>query len=843
MTCGDAGDLSLVTSHFITTFVIPAGGCVWGPGTWQNAPVRIDAENSRLEISVADLLEAGARGSLNIGQRGGYERMWIGQAIHTRYQDEQRQLDPTYQSEVPVRAVVTVRGWEVVVRGRIDGLRRDGDLQRVQEIKSVRRDRPPSVATMEMYRQQAAAYAWMLAQEDDSGTVDAELVLVDTSGYGEEVEDLELDLVAVDRWIRKRLQRLVGDAQRQAQRSRERAEAGARLSFPHTELRPGQESIIEATSRAIEHGEHLLIEAPTGLGKTAATIYPTLKAALEQDLRVYVLTAKNLQQEMALKVLAVLNSESAFSSLQLRAKARMCANDEVVCHEDYCRFARDYFTKLHASGVVDQLEGAGDVRPDEIFNLAGQWEVCPFEVSLELSRRCQTIVGDYNYAFDPYISLRDFGPEGNLEDSILIIDEVHNLVERARGYWSPELSASKLREAADFAAGNGPSGPAVAHLVRRIADAVDESVNAAFADQVPSIEEVEGEIPEDALTRLRPDFDDAFLDHLEALRASKALTADDPLREQYYAFQRFMDTLSESSGESGFSRVLRRRGSERSLQILCLDPSAFLRRVLERARAVIGLSATLSPPEFYRDMLGLEPHRFAFERIPSTFPPENRALVVDDGVSTLWRDRPDNYGLIAERLSAFAEQIPGNALALFPSYQFLAEIASRVQVRGKRIAVQEQANSATDRETLLANLSDGTGDVLLLAVAGGVFAEGVDYPGDMLKAVAVVGPALPPVNLERELLKQHFEEKFERGFEYAFVLPGMTRVVQAAGRLIRSDTDTGVIALLGHRFKRAPYANYLPDEWVPDEGPHALTGVPEQAAKAFFARDLDHVPS
>lgn len=803
--------------------------------------MRIDASSSRIEVSVADLIEAGARGSLAMGfaNRGGYERMWIGQAIHARYQQQQIDRDPNYRSEVAVAATVVVRGWEVVVRGRIDGLRRGDDARWwVQEIKSVRRDRPPSEATLSMYRRQAAVYAWMLAHDPDATGgevsvdrgVDTELVLIETTSHEAEIEPLELDLDEVDAWVRRRLQALVAQSQRAQAAREDRADAGRRLEFPHSELRPGQQAIIDAAARAVAQHEHLLIEAPTGLGKTVAALYPAVKAALEDDLHVYVLTAKNLQQELALAVTEMLNPEGTFTGLQIRAKARMCANDEIVCHEDYCRFARDYFGKLHSSGLVDDLDDGSVVRPEAIFDAARQLEVCPFEVSLELAQRAHTVVGDYNYAFDPYVSLRQFGPEGSLEDSILIVDEIHNLVERARSYWSPDLSSAALRDAAAFVASRGTSGAAIAHLVGGIADVIDEAVEDAFEDQRGQVREVEGELPVDTLQAMRPDFEDAFLDHLEAMRASKSLTADDPLREQYYAFQRFMDTLTEFDDRT-FTAVLRRDGADRRVQILCLDPSRFLKRIFDRARAVIGLSATLTPPEFYRDLLGLDPDRWVHERVESPFPAENRRVVIDAEVSTLWRDRPDNYGLIAERLGDFASAVPGNVLALFPSYQFLAEVAGRIEVTGHRLAIQEQANTARDREALLDALRDGDGQVLLLAVAGGVFAEGVDYPGDMLKAVAVVGPALPPVTLERELLKRYFEEHFERGFEYSFVLPGMTRVVQAAGRLIRSETDTGVIALFGHRFRRVPYLGYLPTEWFDGEPD---VGSPAEVAIEFF---------
>jgi Rad3-related DNA helicase len=208
-------------------------------------------------------------------------------------------------------------------------------------------------------------------------------------------------------------------------------------------------------------------------------------------------------------------------------------------------------------------------------------------------------------------------------------------------------------------------------------------------------------------------------------------------------------------------------------------------------------------------------------------------------VATLWRKRPENYPRIAESLTAFAEAVPGNCLALLPSYQFLNEVAQRLSLKSKRVLIQRSAGTDKERNEILESLRSAlAGDVLLLAVAGGVFAEGVDYPGDMLKAVAVVGPCLPAVSLEQELLKRYYDERFERGFEYAFVVPGMTRVVQAAGRLIRSAGDSGVIALLDERFLVSPYRNYLPADWLPQDGPEGLTGSPGQVAAEFFSAPL-----
>jgi DNA excision repair protein ERCC-2 len=287
--------------------------------------------------------------------------------------------------------------------------------------------------------------------------------------------------------------------------------------------------------------------------------------------------------------------------------------------------------------------------------------------------------------------------------------------------------------------------------------------------------------------------------------------------------------------DAAFSHYVEFRKGEGRLKILCKDPSRFLGAVIHRTHATVGLSATLSPPEFYTGLLGFEVGRTAFVEIPNPFPAENRRVVIDSTVATAYRERPANYDRIAERLAGFADSVPGNCLALFPSYAFLAEVTGRMRMRNKRVLVQRQADSEQERNLLLQALRSAVfGDILLVAVAGGVFAEGVDYPGEVLKAVAIVGPCLPAMTLEQKLLKDYYQDRFDRGFEYSFVVPGMTRVVQAAGRLIRSPQDTGVIALFDQRFLYAPYRDYLPGDWLPEEGAGALVGDPAEAAEEFF---------
>src|ERR1700724_2324198 len=278
--------------------------------------------------------------------------------------------------------------------------------------------------------------------------------------------------------VRRRVNVLLRAYEAEARRGKGRRRAAEPLASPYGELRPGQELILAAVETAVANREHLLLQATTGIGKTVAALYPALRYCLAHDKRLFVLTAKTIQQNMATAVLHFLNQDAAFRSLRLRATAKMCANDQIICHEEYCRFAKDYALKLQTSGVIAEIyQRYPAIEPDDVFRAARAREVCPFEVSLELAARAEVTVCDYNYAFDPYVSLPDFSPDQDLSDAVLVIDEVHNLVERGRGYYSPELSASAARLAAAAIGRLGePIHFRIAALCLKLAAIIEEAV-------------------------------------------------------------------------------------------------------------------------------------------------------------------------------------------------------------------------------------------------------------------------------------------------------------------------------------------------------------------------------
>lgn len=800
---------------------------------------RFDSDNLVLSLSVADLIEATGGRNLGFANRGGYERMWLGQAIHSRYQEERRATDATYRVEVHLALELEHRGWTVRLTGRADGLRGTPETGiTVEEIKSVRRGGQLSAATEELYQRQAALYAWMLHRQGIEN-VEAELVLIEIGSDEVDHRPVEIALKATEAAVRRRLNALLREHEEAREAAAARRGAGERLEFPYPTPRPGQAAILEAVELALTQGDHLLLEAPTGIGKTVAALLPALRYALRTDKRVFVLTAKTLQQEMATQVLELLNTEGAFHSLRLRAKAKMCANDEVLCHEEYCPYARDYYQKVQSSHLLRRLPTEfPNMDPDTLFEIAKLTEVCPFEVSLELSRKAQVVVCDYNYAFDPYVGLSDFSPDNDLDDTILVVDEIHNLVARGRGYYSPTLSSAAARKAARAmeSAGPEPILEANRQLALALAALIEKTADDAFEEVHPDAQETEASLPEDDLLALRARFDQAFVDYLEFRRETKSFRSEDLFTGLYFDFLRFLNGLVLSASDSAvFSRCVERSGDDRRFSVLCKDAARFLGDTIGRTHSTIGLSATLSPFDFYRDLLGFDVARTATARLGTPFPEENRRIVIDATVATTYKQRAENYRPIAQRLGEFAAAVPGNCLALFPSYQFLSEVAAHLEPSGKRVFIQNRTDGDRERQTMLDTLRSALlGDVLLLAVAGGVFAEGVDYPGKMLSAVAVVGPCLPPVSLEQNLLKRYFDERFERGFEYAYVVPGMTRVVQAAGRLIRSQDDVGVIALFDRRFLYSPYREHIATDWVPEAGVEELMGSPAQVALEFF---------
>lgn len=783
-----------------------------------------------MALSVRDLVEAGPpQGHLGLSVvQTSQRRLAQARQAHVDLQEERQSVDAAYRPEVRVQRRMAIGRWSAVIHGRVDGLTEEDGRAVVEEIKSTTLDAgrlyATSIADWPDYVAQLEVYLWMLHGEGRDLAV-GRLVLVSVSDGCRHVLGVPLDAAAVDGWVRARLEGLIEARERRLAWMAERR--GYVVPSLFESWRPGQQQIVDAVEQGLTNGRQVLVEAPTGLGKTAAALTGALRHALAHDRIVFWATSRNTQQphlqatlqrltELGLPVRAVLIS----------ARERACLNDVVACRPDACAFAENYHDRVRERGLIPAASGrvAG---PDVLRALGREHVVCPFELGLDASEHVDVIVGDYNYAFDPGVHLRRHFGDG-AGQMIVVTDEVHQLVDRARAYGSPRIDAELARTAAERLQATEAYQPFAelawaiharieqlifdAPLGGRDGRAVAELGPAAFADLAASV---------DALG----------LDYALLALKMPAFEPGEPdawveLARRVLRFQ----AVAEQAGDETVGIVDHERPA---VALQCLDPSSWLGPWIGRLGGFVGLSATLSPPSFHRDLLGLDPERLDVLRVPSPFPPENRRIVVAPRVSTAWRDRAAHAAPTARLLQDLVEAVPGNVACYFPSFEMLRDITGRLSLRDRELLVQEPAMDESRRREHLARLSSGGRPVVLAAVLGGIFAEGVDLPPGALAGVLVAGPALPPVGLERDLLRAYYDERYGQGFRYASLVPGVTRVVQAAGRLIRRPEDRGVIVLLGRRFRWRDVAELLPEDWdldVPDDPVAAVRAFSEEGA-------------
>jgi DNA excision repair protein ERCC-2 len=804
--------------------------------------MRVDYEKREIVCSVGDLVHESTYRRIGVERGDGFRRMWIGQDIHTRRAEQRAGEDPHYRAEVHVVHRTTIGRWGVTITGRIDGLSVDKDAKRVsiEEVKSLHFDLELEALyrseKLQRHLYQLLLYAYFLCEQPDfAGFVFApQLVLIDLVSGDTKLVDAEFDRARIKETLETSLAKLIEDLETAAAlRVAKRAFADA-LQFPFDGMRPGQDEIVSAVARGVWQRDSLLISAPTGIGKTMAVLYPAIRQSLKLGKKLFFLTSKTLQQETAVAALRMLN-DGSFRVLRIRSKQKMCAHTEMICHEDFCPFAAKYGEKMQKSGLLTHLVTAMSYfDPDITFELARETEVCPFEVSLELIEQADVIVCDYNYIFDPYVGLKAYSQENDYGDCVLIVDEAHNLVDRGRGYYSPELHESQFDDIKRLMMSRNcwiDGWEELLEVLRahflELAEVLEDDVKQALCS--PSRE---------LFLEQRVEWERVVLEYIGWKIDNRIAEEDDPLIDFYFKLVKFTNLLAEDGDE--FAHIIERTQAKDGtaslkLKIFCKDPSRFLGQIFESAHATIALSATLEPFDFYRKTLGFPAQRTAELAVASPFPRANRKIVVVPEVDTTYKRRADHYDRIAETVADIADAGSGNFLALFPSYAFLREIVERMPPTEKNVMVQRTDMTDYERSAFLDILRNRPrrGN-LVLAVSGGMYAEGVDYQGDMLSGVMVIGPALPQVSFEQELLKQYYDEQYGAGFEFAYLIPGMTRVVQSAGRVIRSETDIGVIALLCKRFTQESYTRYFPADWYEESPRELVSKKPAKDIRSFF---------
>lgn len=582
------------------------------------------------------------------------------------------------------------------------------------------------------------------------------------------------------------------------------------MDFPYASYRAGQHEFIQKVHGAIENGSMLFAQAPTGTGKTIATLYPAVKALGEgMTSKIFYLTAKTTTRALAEKALEDMRcSGLRIKSVTLAAKEKICFRDSCECSPDVCEYASGYYGKVKKAITDAFEEDILDRRTIE--ECALRHQICPFEFSLDLSLWCDVVVCDYNYLFDPRVFLKRYFIQRKA-DYTFLVDEAHNLVDRARDMFSAEMSKRIFLELKRAVKGEMPC----------LYDIVDR-LNKYFIDTARELSS-ENEADNGSFYRVKRAPPEELQGLLERFTeyTGNLLSSNLPVSFQELLLNAYFDSLS-------FLRIMElyddkyvtcydRSAREFKIKLFCVDPSKLLKEAMDRGKSSVLFSATLSSLEYFTRMLGggTDPTVFS---LASPFPSENLCVFMEDTISTRYRTRHLTYDRIAECILEAVSAKAGNYMAFFPSFDYLNEVYFRFMgiKSGIRTLYQTPGMSEAKRQEFLDEFeTPGETTLVGFAVLGGVFGEGIDLTGDRLSGAVIIGVGLPQISNERNIIKKYFDELTGSGFEYAYVYPGISRVLQAAGRVIRTETDMGVIILVDERFANQSWKELLPSEWLP----------------------------
>ena len=711
----------------------------------------------------------------------------------------------SYRAEVSLSAEYR----HLLVRGRADGY--DPDRLRLEEVKTFKGDLDQMPENhRHLHWAQAKVYGALLCRQLNLAELTVALVYFDI-GKQQEAPPLLQTCTATElqAFFEALCERFIAWADSELDHRARRDTALTSLRFPHDEFRAGQRDLAKAVFNAARLGRCLLAQAPTGIGKTVATLFPMLKACPVQELdKVFFLTAKGSGRSLALHALDSIRQSQPGMPLrviELVAREKSCEHPDKVCHGDSCPLAQGFYDRLPAARA--QAVSAATLNRESLREIALAHAVCPYYLGQEVARWCDVIVGDYNHFYDSTALLHGLTLANAWRVGVLV-DEAHNLVDRARAMYSASLTSSQLRSVLAVA-------PA---LLKRPLDRLQRSwtrlVKGASAAYTVLDE------PPPAFAAALRDAAGAVSEHLANLPNAGPTGVDSALMQFYFdalAVTRLLDTFGT---HSLFDVSLEPdTGSGRGHAVgstLCLRnvlPAPFLKPRFAAVRSAVLFSATLRPWNFYADTLGL-PDDTAWLDVAAPFKPEQLSVHIARDVSTRYRDRSRSLAPIARLIAAQYEAARGNYIAFFSSFDYLEQAVGEFSARHPHIPVWQQGRrmDEAEREAFLARFAvDGCG--VGFAVLGGSFAEGIDLAGTRLIGAFVATLGLPQLNPVNEELRRRLDAEFGTGYDYAYLFPGIRKVVQAAGRVIRSPSDLGVLHLIDDRFARPEVLRLLPTWW------------------------------
>lgn len=757
-------------------------------------------EEKIIRISVRNLVEFILREGDIDNRKAGLpdkEAMQLGGRIHRKIQ---RQMGSDYYAEVPLKITVPCEGFAIQIEGRADGIQKTADGVVVDEIKGVLRELEYIEKPVSVHLAQAKCYGYIYGkqQELDSITIQMTYCQMET----EEVKRFQetFSIEELERWFLDIVMQYEKWARFQVEWRQTRDATIKEAEFPYP-YREGQRELVTSVYRTILRKKKLFIQAPTGVGKTMTTIFPAVKAVGEGlGDKIFYLTAKTITRTVAEQAFQILKKNGLqYKVATLTAKEKICFCEKAECNPDACPYAKGHFDRVN-DAVYEMITTMEEMSRENIETQAKKHSVCPFEMGLDVSLWVDAIICDYNYVFDPNAHLKRFFSEGKKGEYLFLIDEAHNLVERGREMYSAVLYKEEflqMKKAVRYES---------VKLTRQL-----EGCNQMLLEMKRECQTYKeyNSISHFALKLLN------VMNGLQKLLEEKE-QVDEEVLEFYFHVRNFLN-IYEEVDENYVIYTELEEGGDFKLKLFCVNPAVKLQNFLSQGNSTVFFSATLLPIRYYKKLLSVETDDYAVYA-HSPFKEANRLLVLGQDVSTKYTRRGyEMYERFAIYIKNVMQAKPGNYLVFFPSYRFMEEVREtfeRYRTEEMCCMIQEQNMNEQDREAFLQEFeAEREGSLAGFCVMGGIFSEGIDLTEERLIGAMIVGTGLPQVCNEREILKQYFDRHGENGFDYAYLYPGMNKVLQAAGRVIRTEEDKGVIALLDDRFAGRRYLEIFPREW------------------------------
>lgn len=721
------------------------------------------------------------------------------------HQRVQKSYGDNYTAEVPLKYTLTYEDLEIMVEGRADGILIEDEKTIIDEIKTTTKDLLLiDENTNPLHWAQAKCYGYIYSMQNELDNIDIQITYYNIDTKSTRILRQSYTLKELEEFFFWLIDEYKSWAQLESDWVNKRNESIKKLKFPFENYRPGQRELAVRVYKSITDSKKCFAQAPTGTGKTISTLFPAIKAMGEDKTsKIFYLTAKTITREVAQNTISLMRKKDLnLKAVTITAKEKICKMDEVNCNPEYCPYANGYFDRINNS-LKDILAKYNDYSKDNIEKISEEYMLCPFELSLDLTNLSDVIICDYNYVFDPRVYLKRFF-DTKTTDYTFLIDEAHNLVDRAREMYSATLNEEKFVKVKKL----------ISKKDKRITKVIKE-IQSYFEDKLEDLttldenDLVESEAPLELCEILS-----SFIKFVDEYLA-RTNEENEELMDLYFDVYSFL-SISDFY-DKNYTTIYTKTFNGMNIKIYCVNPQKVIEEKMKKAKSNIIFSATLIPMDYFMKMYSYDEEDFIIN-LKSPFDVKNRLLMIGDNVATTYNKRFETSCDIASYIANCVQAKKGNYMVFFPSYKYMELVFEKMKENYPDIntSIQESNMSEEEKEEFLSMFDEDNKETHVgFCVLGGHFSEGIDLTNDKLIGVIIVGVGMPQIGIERDIIKDHMKDS-NKGFDYAYVYPGMIKVLQAAGRCIRTDDDKGVILLLDKRYSQRIYQSLFPYEWYPN---------------------------